>query len=114
MYQEVILRISPLGKLGRFESTADFLVYIASIILASGLMLILILPPGLLKFSMCQPINEEGCKLRHNKCRNFILSLPTLIFSKHLSNFLFYFVIFPKYESSNLFEFLDSPADPHH
>ncbi len=37
MNQEVILRIGPLGKLGRFESTAEiFLVYIASISLASG------------------------------------------------------------------------------
>jgi hypothetical protein len=36
-YQEVILRISPLGKLGFFESTAKFFfVYIASISLASG------------------------------------------------------------------------------
>jgi hypothetical protein len=35
--QEVILRIGPLGKLGHFESTAEiFLVYIASISLASG------------------------------------------------------------------------------
>ncbi len=29
-YQEAILRIGPLGKLGRFESIADFFVYIAS------------------------------------------------------------------------------------
>jgi hypothetical protein len=36
--QEVILRIGPLGKLGHFELTAEiFLVYIASISLASGL-----------------------------------------------------------------------------
>ena len=36
MYQEVILRIGPLGKLGHFESAAEiFLVYIASISLAS-------------------------------------------------------------------------------
>ncbi len=35
--QEVILRIGPLGKLGHFESAAEiFLVYIASISLASG------------------------------------------------------------------------------
>ncbi len=35
--QEVILRIGPLGKLSHFESTAEiFLVYIASISLASG------------------------------------------------------------------------------
>jgi hypothetical protein len=35
--QKVILRIGPLGKLGHFESTAEiFLVYIASISLASG------------------------------------------------------------------------------
>ncbi len=35
--QEEILWIGPLGKLGRFESTAEiFLVYIASISLASG------------------------------------------------------------------------------
>ncbi len=35
-YQEVILRIGPLGKLGRFESTANFFVYIASIGIVSG------------------------------------------------------------------------------
>jgi hypothetical protein len=36
-YQEVILRIGPLGKLGHFELTAEiFFVYIASISLASG------------------------------------------------------------------------------
>jgi len=34
-YQE-ILRIGPHGKLGHFESTAEFFVYIASISLASG------------------------------------------------------------------------------
>ncbi len=37
MNQEVILQISPLGKLGHFESAAEiFLVFIASISLASG------------------------------------------------------------------------------
>jgi len=37
-YQEVGLRIGPLAKLGRFKSTADnFLVYIITISLASGL-----------------------------------------------------------------------------
>jgi hypothetical protein len=36
-YQEVILRIGPLGKLGLFESTAEiFFVDIASISFASG------------------------------------------------------------------------------
>jgi hypothetical protein len=34
--QEVILWIGPLGKLGRFESAADFFVYIALISLLSG------------------------------------------------------------------------------
>jgi hypothetical protein len=34
--QEVILRIGQLDKLGSFESTADFFVYIASVSLASG------------------------------------------------------------------------------
>ncbi len=36
-YQEVILRIAigPLGKLGRFEWTAEIFIYIASISLAS-------------------------------------------------------------------------------
>jgi hypothetical protein len=28
VYQEVILRIGPLGKLGRFESSADFFLFI--------------------------------------------------------------------------------------
>jgi len=37
-YQEVRLRIGPLAKLGRFKSTVDnFLVYIVTISLASGL-----------------------------------------------------------------------------
>ncbi len=38
--QEVILRIGPIGKQGHFESAAEiFLVYIASISLASGTIL---------------------------------------------------------------------------
>ncbi len=44
-YQEVILRIGPFGKLGHFKSTAKkFFVYmyIASIILARGLILSII------------------------------------------------------------------------
>jgi len=35
--QEVILRIGPLGKIGRFEATAEiFFIYIVSISLESG------------------------------------------------------------------------------
>jgi hypothetical protein len=50
-YQEVIFRIGPLARQGRFQSTADFFVNIASISLESGLILY-VLPPGWLKFSM--------------------------------------------------------------